>query len=53
LLLAGCSLLGPKVETATYEAADGAIVVQTVELVATIEAVDATKREIRINPKHG
>ena len=53
LLLAGCGLLGPKVETETYQTADGAIVVQSVELVAVVESVNAAKREVKINPKHG
>jgi hypothetical protein len=53
LLLTGCGLLGPQVETEVYETADGAIVVQSVEVVATVERVDARKRELRINPKHG
>jgi hypothetical protein len=52
-LLTGCGLFGPKVETEAYETADGAIVVQSVELVASIEAINARTREVTVNPKYG
>ena len=53
LLLTGCSLFGPKGETETYETANGAIVVQSIELVASVEGIDARKRELTLNPRHG
>lgn len=53
--LAGLSACasGPKVETQTFETPDGAYVVQSVEMVATVEAVDARTRTVRLKPKHG
>jgi hypothetical protein len=51
--LGGCALLGPKVETKTYERPDGTIVVETVKLTATVTAVDARARTITIDPKWG
>jgi len=44
---------GPKVETEVIEQADGVIVVDTLELEATVTAIDATTREIRLKPRHG
>lgn len=44
---------GPDVETAVYETADGVLVVETVELEAKVVAVDATTREVRLQPPHG
>lgn len=44
---------GPKVETEVIEQPDGVIVVDTLELEATVVAIDATTREIRLKPRHG
>lgn len=49
----GACATGPKVETRSYETPDGAIVVETVKLVATVEAIDARKRTVRLKPAHG
>jgi len=43
---------GPKVETQVYERPDGVIVVETVELRATVTKVDAAKREITLKAKY-
>ena len=48
-----CALLGPTVETASYETSDGAIVVEAVELVATVTAIDGRARTLTIDPKYG
>lgn len=44
---------GPKVETEIIEQPDGVIVVDTLKLEATVTAIDATTREIRLKPRHG
>jgi hypothetical protein len=49
----GCSLLGPKVEIETYETDDGAIVVETVRLTATVKAINERTRMLTIDPKYG
>jgi hypothetical protein len=52
LLVAACAS-GPKVQTQVYERPDGVIVVETLELEATVTAINATTREIRLQPRHG
>jgi hypothetical protein len=47
-----CALLGPKVEMESYETSDGAIVVEAVELVATVTAIDGRARTLTIDPKY-
>jgi len=49
----GACATGPRVETETFETPDGALVVQSVRLVATVEAVDARDRTLRLKTKHG
>jgi hypothetical protein len=44
---------GPKVETAIERRPDGVVVVQTVRLQATVVAIDATNRTVRLQPKRG
>jgi len=44
---------GPKVETEVIEQPDGVVVVDTLELEATVVAIDAATREIRLKPRHG
>lgn len=52
VFVAACSH-GPKVETQVIEQPDGVVIVDTLELVATVVAIDATTREIRLKPRHG
>lgn len=44
---------GPRVETQVIEEPDGVVVVDTLELEATVVAIDATTRQIRLKPRHG
>ena len=44
---------GPKVETTVEETPDGVLVVQTVRMQATVEAIDATNRTVRLRPRRG
>jgi hypothetical protein len=53
LLASACSLLGPQVNTETYVTDDGAIVVQSVKLTATVTSIDSRKRTVTIDPKYG
>jgi hypothetical protein len=52
-LASACAFMGPKVETQSYETSDGAIVVESVELVATVTAIDERARTLTIDPKYG
>lgn len=51
-LVLGCRS-GPKVETVVEERDDGLIVVQTVRTQATVVAIDARARTVRLQPKRG
>ena len=53
LSLAVACQTGPKVETAVERRPDGVVVVQTVRLKATVVAIDATNRTVRLQPKRG
>jgi len=53
LLSGACSLFGAKVETRTYETDDGALVVESVKLMATVKAIDRRSRTLTIDPKYG
>jgi hypothetical protein len=53
LFASGCGLLGPQVETETYQTDDGAIVVESVELTATVKAVDKRARTLTLDPRYG
>lgn len=53
LLLAAACAMGPQVETTVYERPDGVLVVDTVQLEATVVAIDATRREVRLKPRGG
>ncbi len=60
LVLAGIALstalgcqTGPKVTTEVTERPDGVVVVQTLRLQATVVAIDATKRTVKLKPKWG
>ena len=60
LLLAGLALsttlacqTGPKVETEVMERPGGVVVVQTVRMQATVVAIDATNRTVRLQPRRG
>jgi hypothetical protein len=60
LLIAGLALsmtlgcqTGPKVETIVEEGPDGVVVVQTARLQATVVAIDATARTVRLQGKRG
>jgi hypothetical protein len=48
----GCRT-GPKVETVVEERPDGLIVVQTVRTQATVVAIDAQARTVRLQPRRG
>jgi hypothetical protein len=48
----GCQT-GPKVETEIKEGPGSVVVVQTVRLQATVVAVDATNRTVRLQPRRG
>ncbi len=52
VFLTACAL-GPHVETRVYETSTGAVVVQSVEWVATVQSIDGVKREVTLKPKHG
>jgi hypothetical protein len=53
LLSSACALLGPKVETKTYTTDDGAIVVESLKLTATVKAIDRRSRTLTLDPKYG
>ena len=48
----GCQT-GPKVTTEVKERPDGVVVVQTLRLQATVVAIDATQRTVRLKPRRG
>ena len=48
----GCQT-GPKVETEVREGPGSLVVVQTVRMQATVVAIDATNRTLRLQPKRG
>jgi len=52
MALVGACATGPKVETDTFETPDGVLVVQSVKLVATVEAVDVRNRTLRLKTEH-
>ena len=52
VFVSACSR-GPRVETEVIERPDGVIVVDTLQLEATVTSIDATTREIRLKPRHG
>ncbi len=52
-LLVACQTGGPQVETVIEEGPDGVLMVQTVRMQATVVAIDATNRTVRLQPKHG
>jgi hypothetical protein len=51
-LAAGCQT-GPKVETVVEEGPEGVVVVQTVRTQATVVAIDARARTVRLQPRRG
>jgi hypothetical protein len=51
--VSGCALFGPKVETRSYETADGAVIVDTVKLSAIVKAINERERTLTLDPKHG
>jgi hypothetical protein len=51
-LAIGCQS-GPKVTTTVERGPDGVVMVQTVEMRATVEAIDATNRTLRLKPRRG
>ncbi len=60
LVLAGLALsttlgcqTGPKVETEVKEGPGGVVVVQTLRIQATVVAIDATNRTLRLQPRRG
>ncbi len=53
LLLGACSLLGPRTQTEVYETKDGAIVVESVKLTATVTAIDERNRTLTLDPRYG
>jgi len=53
LFTGACALMGPRVETKIYETADGAIVVESLRLEATVKAIDERARTVTIDPKYG
>ncbi len=60
LALAGLALsttlacqTGPKVETVVKEGPGGVVVVQTLRMQATVIAIDATNRTVRLQPRRG
>jgi hypothetical protein len=48
----GCQT-GPKIETEITEGPGSVVVVQTIRLQATVVAIDATHRTVRLQPRHG
>ncbi len=44
---------GPRVTTTVERTSEGVVSVQTVEMVATVEAIDATNRTVRLRPRRG
>lgn len=52
-LAGGCALFGPKTDVASYQTDDGAIVVETTKLTATVTAVDQRNRTVTLDPKYG
>jgi hypothetical protein len=53
LLLTACGMLGPKVDVMSYETADGAVVVETVKVSATVMAINERERTLTLDPKYG
>jgi hypothetical protein len=53
LVVSGCGLFGPRVETTEYETADGAVIVETVKYSAIVKAIDERKRTLTLDPKYG
>jgi len=53
LSLAVACQTGPKVETLVEKRPDGVVVVHTVRMKATVAAIDATNRTLRLQPKRG
>jgi hypothetical protein len=53
LVVSDCALFGPKVETKSYETADGAVIVETVKLSAIVKAINERERTLTLDPKHG
>lgn len=52
LLTTACALMGPRVETETYKTSDGAVVVESVKLTATVKAIDESARTLTLDPKY-
>ena len=52
-LVVGCQTSGPQVETSVTRTPEGAIMVKTIRAQATVVAIDATNRTVRLQPKHG
>ncbi len=52
-LVVACQTAGPKVDTTVEQTPDGVIRVQTVRMQATVVAIDATNRTVRLQPKRG
>jgi len=50
--LIACGSSGPKVETTVEEGPGSIVVVRTVRTQATVLAIDATQRTVRLKPKH-
>jgi hypothetical protein len=53
LVVSGCGLFGPRVETKSYETADGVVIVETVKLSAIVKAIDERERTLTLDPKYG
>lgn len=51
--LVACQTAGPKVTTTVDQTPDGVIMVETVRMQATVVAIDATNRTVRLQPKRG
>ena len=51
-LSSGCALFGPTTETRVYETDDGAILVETLKLTATVKAIDQRARTLTIDPRY-
>jgi hypothetical protein len=51
--IGGCALFVPNVDTETYERPDGTIVVESLQLTATVTAVNERARTVTIDPKWG
>jgi hypothetical protein len=51
LVVSGCALFGPRVDSEYYERPDGTIVVESIQLTATVTAIDERARTITVDPK--